>query len=667
MCDESEEAFVHRTKERGSNERMVRETSERTGTRTQEPRSTGKTKKFDWKLLPDVLALIKPRRGILALGFVLMVINRLSGLVAPASLKFLFDNVITRRQVQFLIPIVLAVLGATLIQGLTSYSLTQLLSKSSQRMIAELRARVQAHIGRLPIAYYDANKSGALVSRIMSDVEGVRNLIGTGLIEFAGGILTAIFAFAVLLRINAAMTLLALAALVIFGVAISRAFKTIRPIYRARSKINAEVTGRLTESLGGVRVVKGYHAEEREEQVFQAGVKRLLDNVLKTLTATSVMSLASATLMGVVSAAIMYLGARQILSGGMTLGTYVTYVAFLAMLVAPVMQIAGIGPLITEALAGLERTREVLNEKPEDETPGRTLHLDRVRGLVQFEHVSFAYDPAKPVLHDINFQSEPGTVTALVGPSGAGKSTMIGLIAAFYVPTSGRVLVDGVDLAQVRLDSYRTQLGVVLQETFLFDGTIRENVAFARPAASEDEILAASRIARVDEFAETFPEKYDTVVGERGVKLSGGQKQRVSIARAILADPRLLILDEATSSLDSESEALIQEGLRYLMRGRTTFVIAHRLSTVRRADQILVVEAGRIIERGTHDSLYAAGGRYYELYTKQHGLESNLFLAPGEGVLEPADSPVGEPEQPAGAGANPDLSDAIRLIRGREA
>ena len=646
---------------------MARQTSERTGTRTQEPTSTGKTKKFDWKLLPDVLALIKPRRGILALGFVLMVINRLSGLVAPASLKFLFDNVISKRQVQFLIPIVLAVLGATLIQGLTSYSLTQLLSKSSQRMIAELRARVQAHIGRLPIAYYDANKSGALVSRVMSDVEGVRNLIGTGLIEFAGGILTAIFAFAVLLRINATMTLLAVAALVIFGVAISRAFKTIRPIYRARSKINAEVTGRLTESLGGVRVVKGYHAEEREERVFQAGVKRLLDNVLKTLTATSLMSLASATLMGVVSAAIMYLGARQILSGGMTLGTYVTYVAFLAMLVAPVMQIAGIGPLITEALAGLERTREVLNEKPEDESPGRTLHLDRIRGLVQFEHVSFAYDPAKPVLHDVNFESEPGTVTALVGPSGAGKSTIIGLIAAFYVPTSGRVLVDDVDLAQVRLDSYRTQLGVVLQETFLFDGTIRENVAFARPDASEEEILAACRIARVDEFAETFPEKYDTVVGERGVKLSGGQKQRVSIARAILADPRILILDEATSSLDSESEALIQEGLRYLMRGRTTFVIAHRLSTVRRADQILVVEAGRIIERGTHDSLYAAGGRYYELYTKQHGLESNLFLAPGEGVLEPAESSEGEPEQPAGAAANPDLSDAIRLIRGRDA
>jgi ABC-type multidrug transport system fused ATPase/permease subunit len=643
---------------------MARETNERIGTRVHEPASPGKVKKFDWNLLPDILSLIKPRRGILALGFVLMVLNRLSGLVLPASTKFLVDDVFTKRQTHLLVPIVLSVLAATLVQGLTSYSLTQLLSKSSQRMIAELRSNVQAHIGRLPVAYYDANKTGALVSRIMSDVEGVRNLIGTGLIEFAGGILTSLFAFVVLLRINAGMTAMALAVLVVFGVAISRAFKTIRPIYRARSKINAEVTGRLTESLGGVRVVKGYHAEEREEKVFQAGVKRLLDNVLKTLTATSLMSLASSALMGIVSAAIMYFGARQILSGGMSLGTFFTYIAFLAMLVAPVMQIAGIGPLITEALAGLERTREILNEKPEDETPGRTLRLDHIRGSVVFEHVSFAYDTGKPVLHDIEFQSGPGTVTALVGPSGAGKSTIIGLIAAFYVPTSGCVLVDGVDLARVRLDSYRTQLGVVLQETFLFDGTIRENVAFARPGASADEILAACRIARVDEFAEIFPEKYDTVVGERGVKLSGGQKQRVSIARAILADPRILILDEATSSLDSESEALIQEGLRYLMRGRTTFVIAHRLSTVRRADQILVVEAGRIIERGTHDSLYAAGGRYYELYTKQYGLESNLFLAPGEGAVEMSEAAIGEPEQ--SAGANSEISDAIRLIRGRD-
>jgi len=468
----------------------------------------------------------------------------------------------------------------------------------------------------------------------------------------------------VLLRISASMTGVAAVVLLIFGVGLNRAFKTIRPIFRARPKINAEVTGRLTESLGGVRVVKGYHAEEREEQVFGAGVQRLLDNVLKTLTATSLMSLSATTLMGLISAAIMYLGTRHILAGTMTLGTFLEFTLFLGMLVAPVFQIVGIGPQITEALAGLERTREVLNERPEDDAPGRTKILDRIRGKVVFENVNFAYDAGKPVLFDINFESEPGTVTALVGPSGAGKSTVIGLIAAFYVPSSGRVLVDGIDLATVKLDSYRTQLGVVLQETFLFDGTIRENVAFSRPDASEEEVLAACRIARVDEFAEALEKKYDTIVGERGVKLSGGQRQRVSIARAILADPRILILDEATSSLDSESEAFIQEGLRYLMRGRTTFVIAHRLSTVRRADQILVIEAGRIVERGTHESLYAAGGRYYELYTKQHGVESNLFLAPGEGNSETKENEV---DSAAGGNAsNAALPEAIRLIRGRE-
>src|SRR6202451_3297820 len=591
--------------------------------------------KFDWKLLPDVLALLRPRRGILALGFVLMIINRSSGIFLPASTKYLVDDVITKKQINLLLPIVIAVVAATIVQGLTSYSLTQLLSKSSQRMITELRVKVQAHIGRLPVAYYDANKTGALVSRIMNDVEGVRNLIGTGLVDFVGGIVTATFAMIYLLRASLTMTAVAVAAILIFGVGLRYAFKTIRPIYRARPKINAEVTGRLSESLGGVRVVKGYHAEEREEKVFFGGIQRLLDNVLKTLTATSMMSLAATSLMGIISAAIMYLGGHKILSGEMTLGGFVSYTAFLGMLVAPVAQLATIGPSMTEALTGLERTREILNEKSEDEIGNRTVRLDRIRGNVKFESVGFAYDAGKPVLHDVSFESQPGTMTALVGPSGGGKSTIIGLISAFYTPKEGRVLVDGEDLSQVRLDSYRTQLGLVLQETFLFDGTIRENVAFARPDASEAEVLAACRVARVDEFAEGFEKQYDTVVGERGVKLSGGQKQRVSIARAILADPRILILDEATSSLDSESEALIQEGLRYLMRGRTTFVIAHRLSTIRRAEQILVVEGGRIIERGNHASLYAAAGRYYDLYTKQHEVEANLFLAPGEGDLEP--------------------------------
>ena len=628
-------------------------------------KTTAAKAKQAWKSLPDVWALIKPRRGILALGFVLMGINRVSGLVLPATTKYLVDDVIGKRHIQLLTPIVLIVMAATVVQGLTSFTLTQLLSKSAQRMISELRLKVQAHIGRLPVSFYDANKTGVLISRIMSDVEGVRNLIGTGLVEFVGGLMTAVIALVVLLRISVTMTAVAVAVVLVFGLGLNKAFATIRPIFRARPKINAEVTGRLAESLGGVRVVKGYHAEEREEKVFGAGVQRLLDNVLKTLTAMSLMSLSATSLMGIVSAIIMFLGARQILSGAMTLGTFLTFTIFLGMMVAPVFQIVGIGTQITEALTGLERTREILNENPEDEDPGRINRLERIRGQVVFEDVNFSYDSGKPVLLDISFQSEPGRVTALVGPSGAGKSTVIGLIAAFYTPASGRVLVDGADLATVRLDSYRTQLGVVLQETFLFDGTIRENVSFARPDASEQEILGACRIARVDEFAETFEKQYATVVGERGVKLSGGQKQRVSIARAILADPRILILDEATSSLDSESEALIQEGLRYLMRGRTTFVIAHRLSTIRRADQILVVEAGRIIERGTHESLYAAGGRYYDLYTKQHGVESNLFLAPGEGSKEPEEIQAANGESGADGQRDSALPEAIRMIRGR--
>src|SRR6266852_4123821 len=617
-------------------------------------------RKNAWKNLPDVWALMKPRRGLLALGFVLMAINRLSGLVLPASTKYLVDNVISKRQIQLLTPIVLAVLAATVLQGLTSFTLTQVLSKSAQKMIAELRRQVQAHIGRLPVSFYDANKTGALVSRIMSDVEGVRNLIGTGLVEFVGGLMTAIFALVYLIHTSVLMTALAFGILLVFGVGINQAFKTIRPIFRARPKINAEVTGRLTESLGGVRVVEGYHADEREDKVFSAGVQRLLDNVLKTLTATSLMSLSGVVLMGLVSAMIMFLGAKQIVAGHMTPGTLVSYMAFLAMLIAPVFQIVAIGTQLTEAITGLERSREILNEKIEDEDDGCHKVIDRITGEVIFEDLDFSYEPSKQILFDIDFVSLPGTVTALVGPSGAGKSTIIGLIAAFYKPERGRVLVDGMDLATIKLRSYRTQLGVVLQDTFLFDGSIRENVAFARPDASEEEIMEACRIARVDEFAESFEKKYDTVVGERGVKLSGGQKQRVSIARAILADPRILILDEATSSLDSESEALIQEGLKYLMQGRTTFVIAHRLSTIRRAEQILVVENGAVIEHGTHESLYAFRGRYYDLYTKQHGVEMNLFLAPGEGDS----AAVEQVSKPVSAGAGPGIGD---ILSGRPA
>ena len=609
-------------------------------------------------LLPDVWTLVKPRRALLATGFVLMAVNRVSGLVLPASSKFLIDDIIGKGRREMLLPLLGAVLLATLIQGVSSFALTQLLSKAAQRLIAEMRRKVQEHVGRLPVSYYDANKTGTLVARIMSDVEGIRNLIGTGLVEFAGGLLTAVISFVVLLRISSTMTLIAFAFLFSAALVLNRAFGVIRPILRERAKINAEVTGRLTESLGGVRVVKGYHAEAREASVFSAGVKRLLDNVLKTLTATSVMSLSSTVLLGVVGATVMYVGTKQILAGTLTLGGFFTYSLFLGFLVAPLFQIVAIGTQLTEALAGLERTREILRERPEDEDPQRTVTLPSVRGHLAFEEVQFAYQEGKEVLHGISFEAAPGTVTALVGPSGSGKSTIISLVAAFAVPSSGRVLLDGVDLATVRLDAYRTALGVVLQESFLFDGTIRENVAFSRPDATEAQILEACRIARVDEFAEKFDFRYDTVVGERGVKLSGGQRQRVSIARALLADPRILILDEATSSLDSESEALIQAGLGVLMKGRTTFVIAHRLSTIRRADQILVVEDGLVAERGTHEELFAKGGRYFEMYTKQHGLEQNLFLAPGEGDEKPPREPE---EKEAERGA---LGDALGLLRG---
>jgi ABC-type multidrug transport system fused ATPase/permease subunit len=608
---------------------------------------------------PEVWKLMQPRRGLLALGFVLMVCNKLAGFVLPYSSKFLIDNVVTRHQTGLLRPLVFAVLTATLVQGITSFSLTQLLSKAAQRLIADLRQQVQAHVSRLPVTYYDGNKTGALVSRIMSDVEGVRNLLGTGLVDFVGGIVAACIALVLLLRISVPLTLMAVGSLGCFAIVLNKAFSTIRPIFRERGKINAEVTGRLTESLGGVRVIKGYHAESREEKVFAAGVRRLLDNVMRTLTATSLMSLSASVLLGVVGAATMYIGGRQMVSHTLSPGSYFSYNFLLVFLVAPIMQVVSIGTQLTEALAGLERTQEVMHERPEDRDPKRLVELRDIVGTVEFDNVSFSYDGTHEVLHDISFRSEPGTVTALVGSSGSGKSTTIGLICAFYVPSQGTIRVDDVDLSTVRLDSYRTRLGVVLQESFLFDGTIRENVAFSRPNASEEEIMRACRIARVDEFAESFAEKYETIVGERGVKLSGGQRQRISIARAILAEPRILILDEATSSLDSESEEMIQHGLSYLMQGRTTFVIAHRLSTIRRADQIMVMEQGRIVERGTHAELYAARGRYYDLYTRQHGVENNLFLAPGEG-----DALVVNGDSTEGKNGDVKAGDALKVLRG---
>jgi subfamily B ATP-binding cassette protein MsbA len=589
------------------------------------------------KLWPTIWLLVKPRRWLIVAGLILVAIKTVSGLTLPALSKYLLDDVLasTHPQPQLLPRLIAIVFGATLIQAITSFSLTQLLSKAGQKLISDLRKQVQQHVGQLPVAYYDANRTGTLVSRIMNDVEGVRNLIGTGLVEFVGGILTAILAFLYLLHKSVTVTLTVFAVIGVFVVILQYGFKRIRPIFRERAKINAEVTGRLTESLGGVRVIKGYHAEGREASVFGSGVDRLLANVVSSLTMTSTLSSASTTVLGLVSGIVMWLGGHAVLSHGWTVGDYFSYNMFLAFMIAPVFQIVNIGTQLTEAFAGLDRTTEILGEMEENADPKRTKAMGPIGGRVEFEHVEFEYDEGKPVLHDVNFLAEPGSVTALVGSSGSGKSTIISLICAFHNPVTGRVLIDGYDLASVDLNSYRSQLGVVLQDSFLFDGSIRDNVMFSRPDASDEEFLFACRTARVDEFAERFPEGYDTIVGERGVKLSGGQRQRLSIARALLAQPRVLILDEATSSLDSESEAMIQAGLNQLMQGRTTFVIAHRLSTIRRADQILVVEGGRIVERGNHDELYALHGRYYDLYTRQHGLEANLFLAPGEGDAVP--------------------------------
>jgi subfamily B ATP-binding cassette protein MsbA len=594
-------------------------------------------KKTDFrKALPEIWRLVRPRKWLLMLGLLLVAINRIAGLTLPYVARPFVNDVMKNHHGEKLMPLVIAVFVATLIQAITSFSNTQLLSKAAQRMIAELRQEVQQHVGRLAVSFYDANRTGVLVSRIMSDVEGVRNLIGTGLVEFVGGLLTAAMAFVFLMHRSPRMTLIVFAVVGVFVFILQYAFKTIRPIFRERGKINAEVTGRLTESLGGVRVVKGYHAEEREAGVFSGGVLRLLDNVMRSLTATSLMSMAATTVLGIVGAMVMLLSGRLALHNQMDDGTYIQYTMFLAFMIAPVIQVVNIGTQLTEAVAGIDRTMEILSEKQEFGDPTRSIRLGEIGGDVRFENVDFAYTPEKPVLHDVNFVAEKGTVTALVGSSGSGKSTIISLICAFHDPVSGKVLIDGIDLAKIDLNSYRSQLGVVLQDSFLFDGSIRENIMFSRPEATDEQFLFACRTARVDEFADRFPESYETIVGERGVKLSGGQRQRLSIARALLAEPRLLILDEATSSLDSESEGMIQAGLQQLMQGRTTFVIAHRLSTIRRADQILVVEEGRIVERGNHAQLYALNGRYRDLYDRQHGLEANLFLAPGEGDIVPA-------------------------------
>ncbi len=609
---------------------------------TQPPRRIQPEKKpIDYsRAWSEARQLIWSHRRPLAIGMALMLVNRFAGLVLPASSKYLIDDVIGNRRVELLVPLALAAGVATLIQAATGFSLSQVVSVTAQRAITDMRRAVHAHVLRLPIAFFDSTKTGILISRVMTDAEGIRNLVGTGLVQLTGGLVTAIVGLVVLFNLNWQLTLAMLFILSAFGGMMAVAFGRIRPLFRARGELNADATGRLAESLGGIRIVKVYVAEEREERIFTEAVEKLFRNIARTITGTSAVGAGATVIVGAIGVLMIIVGGRAILGGSMTLGDFVMYIFFVGLVAAPLIQIASIGTQITEAFAGLDRIRELrqmASEQAEDSTRAPLPELD---GEVAFENVSFAYVPGRPVLKDISFVAPAGFTTALVGPSGSGKSTLINLVMAFNRPDSGRVLVDGRDLASVRLLDYRGQLGVVLQDNFLFDGTIRENIAFSKPGATEEEIRAAGRIAHCDEFVEGFELKYDTIVGERGVKLSGGQRQRVAIARAIVADPRILILDEATSSLDSESEALIRDGLRSLRHGRTTFVIAHRLSTIESADQILVLDGGYLVERGTHAELIAMDGRYRQLYDKQYGIERDRFINPGEDFTPEEPSPL---------------------------
>jgi len=600
--------------------------------------------------LAEARALVWSHRRRLLLSFLLLVIGRLAGLVLPASSKYLIDEVLGKSRHELLVPLALAAGVATLMQAATSFSLSQLLGVAAQREIAEMRKRLHAHVLRLPTSFFDSTRAGELITRVMTDAEGIRNLVGTGLVQLAGGFLSATLAFAVLMWINWRLTLINLAVVVAFGLMLAYAFRRLRPIFRERSKIQAEVTGRLGESMGGVRVVKAYTAEPEEERVFGAGVGRLFRNIKSTMTGISAVTAASTALLGIVGTILIISGSRAIVAGRMTLGDLVMYVFFTGLLVQPIAEIAAIGTQLTEALAGLDRIREVFGRPTEDQRDAEKATLDEVRGDVEFDGVEFEYEPGQPVLRGVSFVAPAGTTTALVGSSGSGKSTILGLVLAFHRPQQGRILVDGHDLATLQLRDYRRHVGAVFQENFLFDGTIAENIAYSNPLASRAEIVAAASVAHCDEFVGRFEKGFDTVVGERGVKLSGGQRQRVAIARAVLADPSILILDEATSSLDSESEALIQDGLARLRQGRTTFVIAHRLSTIRAADQILVVEGGEVVERGRHAELLARGGRYRELHDRQFRLESDRFVNPGEDFTpepeeEAAELPVAPPER----------------------
>ena len=593
--------------------------------------------------------LIWRYRGRLLLGFAIMLVSRLAGLVLPASSKYLIDHVITAGRTELLVPLALAVLGAAIVQAGTSFALVRVLGIAAQRAITDLRRDVEAHVLRLPIRFFDQTQTGILLSRVMNDADGIRNLVGTGLVQLVGGLLTGAIAMTVLFWLNWQLTAGTLAVLLAFGGGMSFAFTRLRPIFRERQKLMAAVSGRLTESLGGIRIVKSYVAERREDYVFTKGVHKVFRNVATTMTGIGAVTALSSVVVGGIGAIMIWVGGGDIIAGQMTLGGFVMYVFFTGLMAAPLIQIASIGTQITEAFAGLDRIREIRQMTTEDDEDAGRDPVDRIRGEVAFDDVSFEYNPGVPVLRHVSFRAPAGSTTALVGSSGSGKSTLMSLVMAFNRPREGRVLIDGRDLTSLRLRDYRSRLGIVLQDNFLFDGTVADNIRFSRPDATRSEVEGVSRIAHCDEFIRGFPQQYDTIVGERGVRLSGGQRQRVAIARAILADPAILLLDEATSSLDSESEGLIQDGLRALRRGRTTFVIAHRLSTIMSADQILVLEGGEIVERGTHRELLASGGRYRQLYDKQYKLERNRFINPGEDFTPEPEIPAAAP----GPGAGP--------------
>ena len=591
----------------------------------------------------EARGLVYAHRRRLGVGLGLLLVNRVAGFVLPASPKWVIDRVIGQHHPELLVPLALAAGVATLVQAATGFGLSQILGVAAQRAITDMRRTVQAYVLRLPVSYFDSTKSGILISRIMSDAEGIRNLVGTGLVQLVGGLLTGAVALVVLFVLNWRLTTIAILILGCFGAGMALAFSKLRPLFRERGKLNADVTGRLGETLGGIRIVKAYRAERGERLVFTRGANTLFRNIATTMTGISAVGSFATIIVGAIGILMILEGTHAVLAGAMTLGDLFMYGIFVGLVALPLINIASIGTQITEAFAGLDRIREIRRLTTEDAADGDRPPLSDVVGDVRFEDVTFEYVAGRDVLQHVSFHAPAGSTTALVGSSGAGKSTLISLVLTFSRPKSGRILVDGRDLAHVRLADYRRQLGVVLQDNFLFDGTIAENIAFARPHARREDIEEAARIAHCDEFVRRFEHGYDTVVGERGVKLSGGERQRVSIARAILADPRILILDEATSSLDSESEAAIQDGLRTLRRGRTTFVIAHRLSTIRSADQILVMEGGEIVERGTHPELLARHGRYRQLYDKQYRFEQDRFVNPGEDFTPEPEAPVVAP------------------------